>query len=94
MAPARHFPLLLYPNLTQRDLTGPYEVFSHAPGAKVHSIWKTRDPVRSETGLTILPDTTSEACPEPDVIGVPGGPGADRPHGGRRDAVVPAREGG
>lgn len=75
MAPTRHFGLLLYPNLTQLDLTGPYEVFSHAPGAKVHLIWKTLDPVRSETGLTILPDTTFETCPRLDVICVPGGPG-------------------
>ncbi len=75
MAAMRHFGLLLYPNLTQLDLTGPYEVFSHAPGAKVHLIWKTLDPVRSETGLTILPDVTFADCPKLDVICVPGGPG-------------------
>jgi len=30
--------LLLYPDLTQLDLTGPFEVFARAPGAQVHLI--------------------------------------------------------
>ena len=37
--------LLLFPNLTQLDLTGPYEVFTKLPGAGVHLLWKTPDPV-------------------------------------------------
>jgi len=28
--------LLLFPGLTQLDLTGPYEVFARVPGARVH----------------------------------------------------------
>ena len=32
---------LLFPNITQLDLTGPYEVLSQMPGAEVHLIWKT-----------------------------------------------------
>lgn len=33
--------LLLFPALTQLDLTAPYEVFVRAPNTKVHLIWKT-----------------------------------------------------
>lgn len=44
-APALSIGLLLFPALTQLDLTGPYEVFVRAPNAKVHLIWKTAQPV-------------------------------------------------
>ena len=67
--------LLLYPRLTQLDLTGPYEVFARIPDARVHVVWKTRDPVATERGLSILPTATFETCPPLDVVCVPGGPG-------------------
>lgn len=67
--------LLLFPALTQLDLTGPYEVFVRAPNTKVHLIWKNLDLVVSDRGMAIQPTTTFNACPELDVICVPGGPG-------------------
>lgn len=67
--------LILFPKLTQLDLTGPAEVFGRMPGAEVHLLWKTLDPVSSDRGLSILPTTTFEECPPLDVICVPGGPG-------------------
>lgn len=67
--------LVLYPELTQLDLTGPFEVFSAMPDANVHLIWKTLEPVRAETGMQILPTMAMDACPQLDVICVPGGPG-------------------
>lgn len=66
---------LLFPNITQLDLTGPHEVLSKLPGAKVHLIWKTLEPVKAVGGLSILPDTTLSNCPQLDLICVPGGPG-------------------
>jgi len=67
--------LLLFPGLTQLDLTGPFEVFARAPAAEVHLIWKTLDPVVSDRGMAILPTATFATCPALDVICVPGGPG-------------------
>ncbi len=67
--------LLLYPRLTQLDLTGPFEVFARAPGARVHLIWKTRDPVVADRGLAITPSATFADCPKLDLVCVPGGPG-------------------
>lgn len=67
--------MLLFPELTQLDLTGPYEVFARAPDANVHLIWKTLDPVRSDRGMGILPTCTFDTCPALDVICIPGGPG-------------------
>ena len=75
MTTSLRFGLLLFPRLTQLDMTGPFEVFSRVPDASVHLIWKTREPVASDTGLTILPDTDFATCPALDVICVPGGPG-------------------
>lgn len=67
--------LLLFPNMTQLDLTGPYEVFSRTPGCTVHVMWKTKDPVTSDRGLALLPSMTLADCPQLDVLCVPGGPG-------------------
>lgn len=67
--------LLLFPALTQLDLTGPFEVFARAPDTKVHLISKNLDPVVSDRGMAIQPTTTFDACPALDIICVPGGPG-------------------
>ncbi|HLL22780.1 MAG TPA: DJ-1/PfpI family protein [Kofleriaceae bacterium] len=65
--------LLLYPELTQLDLTGPYEVFHRLPDATVHLVWKDTAPVRAQGGLQLVPSTTMAACPALDVVCVPGG---------------------
>jgi cyclohexyl-isocyanide hydratase len=67
--------LLLFPRLTQLDLTGPFEVFKRIPGATVHLIWKDLEPIHADSGLGLLPTTTMADCPPLDVICVPGGPG-------------------
>jgi cyclohexyl-isocyanide hydratase len=66
---------LLYPDLTQLDLTGPYEVLSRIPGAQLHLVWRDLAPVRADSGLTLLPTTTFAECPALDVLVVPGGGG-------------------
>lgn len=67
--------LLLYPHLTQLDLTGPYELLHRVPNAKVHLLWKTTDLVTSDSGLGIMPTTRLADCPDLDVLFVPGGRG-------------------
>jgi cyclohexyl-isocyanide hydratase len=67
--------LLAFPAMTQLDLTGPLQVFSALPGADVHVIWKTLDPLKTHGGLTLVPDTLMADCPKLDVICVPGGAG-------------------
>jgi cyclohexyl-isocyanide hydratase len=70
-----HIGMLLYPGLTQLDLTGPFEVLHGIPGADVHLLWKTRDPIASDSGLGLVPSTTLAECPKLDVVFVPGGTG-------------------
>ena len=70
--------LLLFPNLTQLDLTGPYEVLARVPDTTLHLVAESRSPVRSEYGLTITPDVTFDTAPHLDVLVVPGGTGINR----------------
>jgi len=70
-----HIGFLLYPDLTQLDLTGPAQFLSRAPGAQVHHVWKTLDPVPSDSGFALVPTATFETCPALDMICVPGGAG-------------------
>jgi len=67
--------LLLFPRLTQLDMTGPFEVFTRIPGNEVHLLWKSLEPVKADSGLGLLPTTRFADCPPLDVICVPGGPG-------------------
>ena len=69
--------MVLFPDLTQLDLTGPYEVFGRMPHTRVHLIAATHAPVRSERGLRIVPDTTFADAPVLDVLFVPGGVGVN-----------------
>ena len=69
--------LLVFPKVTQLDLTGPVQVFSSVPGAQLHLIWKRIEPVVSDSVLVLTPTTTFADCPQLDVICVPGGVGSD-----------------
>ncbi len=74
-APARKvMALLLYPEFTALDLVGPHQVFAALAGYDVQLVWKTREPVRSDAGLSILPTMTLAECPdELALLFVPGG---------------------
>jgi cyclohexyl-isocyanide hydratase len=65
--------MVLFPNLTQLDLTGPYEVFGRS--AKVLLIAESLAPVKSDNGLVLTPDETFDTSPQVDVLFVPGGKG-------------------
>ena len=68
---------VIFPRVTQLDFTGPLQVLSRVPGAKVHLVAKSLDPVASDTVLTITPTVTFADCPQLDVLCVPGGLGTD-----------------
>lgn len=66
---------VLFPNLTQLDLTGPLQVMSRIPNATVHVAAKTSEPVPSDCGLSLVPTCTFDTCPGLELICVPGGGG-------------------
>ena len=69
--------MVLFPGLTQLDLTGAYEVLARMPNTRVYLVASTAQPVESEWGLSILPNTTFAEAPLFDVLCVPGGWGVD-----------------
>ena len=69
--------IVVFPNVTQLDFTGPLQVFSSLPDTTVHLLWKRIEPVASDTVLTVSPTTSFADCPPLDVICVPGGAGTD-----------------
>lgn len=66
---------LVYPDVTQLDLTGPFEVLRRLPGARPRLVWKEREAVRSDSGLQLMPDATFGEVQRADVLCVPGGAG-------------------
>lgn len=66
---------LVFPSITQLDMTGPHEVFARMPGAEMHLVWKTLEPIVAQGGMCLTPTVTLEACPQLDLVCVPGGPG-------------------
>lgn len=67
--------MLVFPNMTSLDILGPFEVLARAPDCQAELVWKNRDPVRGDTGLTLIPDRGFADAPQYDVLVVPGGPG-------------------
>ncbi len=64
---------LLFPHVTQLDLTGPAQVLSRLPDAKIELVAKTLDPVPTDAGFPLLPAATFETAAQPDILCVPGG---------------------
>lgn len=65
--------LLIFPGMTQLDITGPHQVFAMMPNTQIYLLWKNLEPVTSSEGMTILPTTTFDDCPALDILCVPGG---------------------
>jgi cyclohexyl-isocyanide hydratase len=71
----RRIGMLIFPRLTQLDMTGPYEVLARLPNTQVDLVARTLAPVTTDRGMQIVPTVTYETCPPLDVVMVPGGPG-------------------
>jgi len=64
---------LLFRQVTQLDLTGPAQVLSRMPNARIELVAKTPDPVPTDAGFPLLPGATFETAAKPDILCVPGG---------------------
>src|SRR3712207_3516794 len=68
---------LLFRDMTQLDLTGPYEVLSRVRGMSTEIVAKNAQPVSTDKGLVLIPDLDFDSAPKYDIFVVPGGPGTD-----------------
>jgi putative intracellular protease/amidase len=64
---------LIYPGFTALDMVGPQYMLASLMGAKVETVAKTREPIRSDTGLVFTPSARFEDATEIDILCVPGG---------------------
>jgi cyclohexyl-isocyanide hydratase len=68
---------LMFDEMDQIDLTGPFEVLSRVPNSTYRIYAKTGSPVCDLNGLRLIPDATFAEAPPLDVLHVPGGPGQE-----------------
>jgi transcriptional regulator GlxA family with amidase domain len=65
---------LIYPEFTALDMVGAHHMLTSLMGATTHIVAKTRDIVRSDSGLLFQPTASFDECPlELDIVCVPGG---------------------
>lgn len=66
---------LLFPNVTQLDLTGPAQILSRLPGVTMVVVARELAPVATDSGFAILPTHDFATAPQADILCVPGGHG-------------------
>lgn len=71
--PAFTVGFVLFPDLTQLDLTGPLQVLARLPQSRIIVAAKSKSPVPSDCRLSLLPTHSFAECPLFDLICVPGG---------------------
>ena len=68
--------MLLYPGMTALDVVGPQEFLAGLAPGSLYLVAQTKEPVSSDTGISLLPTTNFADCPaDIDVLFVPGGDG-------------------
>lgn len=83
--------ILLFPGVELLDFAGPFEVLSAACATlestdrlmEVFTVAESKEPIRCNNPLTVVPDYALDECPHADILLVPGGMGTrtavDRP---------------
>lgn len=66
---------MLFPSLSEIEFMAPYGIFSYLPNTQIYRIAPTLEPIYSDTGFPLIPNTSFEKVPELDVLFVPGGLG-------------------
>ena len=64
--------ILLFDGAEIIDFSGPYEVFG-AAGYDVYTVARTKEPITTAMGMTVVPKYAFSDVPRPDILLVPGG---------------------
>jgi transcriptional regulator GlxA family with amidase domain len=89
----RNVAVLVWPGAEVLDFTGPCEVFAAAGHHRLFQVYLVgldRSPVRTQGGVTVLPEFTLEDCPPPDITVIPGG--NMQPVTGQKDVLAWVRK--
>ncbi|MCT1403715.1 GNAT family N-acetyltransferase [Paenibacillus sp. p3-SID867] len=81
MGAVKKVAVLVYEQVDALDVTGPFDAFAVASNwgqdFLVYTVaLESKTPIRTISGLTILPEFAASECPTPDILIVPGGWGA------------------
>ncbi len=75
--------ILIFPEVELLDFAGPFEVFTAVNAVvkeetpfNVYTVAASDEPIQTRCGLTVIPHYSLAACPQPDLVVVPGGRGA------------------
>lgn len=71
------FGALIFEDMDQCDLTGPFEALSRMPNSTFKTVARNTRPVRDLRGLRIIPDLSIATAPQFDILLVPGGFGQE-----------------
>lgn len=71
--PPIHVAFLLFPQVTQLDLTGPAQVLSRLGNVRIDLVAATRAPVPTDAGFDLMPTATFDDVRRADILCVPGG---------------------
>lgn len=66
---------LVFPNVTQLDLTGPAQVLSRLGNVQLNLVWKNKEPVPTDAGFPLLPTARFDEVQEANILCIPGGLG-------------------
>ena len=70
---------LVYPGVTQLDFSGPAQVLARLGNVTIDVVAKTREPVATDSGFSILPSASFADVIGADVLCAPGGAGCVEP---------------
>jgi cyclohexyl-isocyanide hydratase len=66
--------LLVYPQMTALDMVGPLQVLTGMGRIELNLVWKSKQPVVTDSGMPIVPTMTFDDCPKDlTVLFAPGG---------------------
>jgi transcriptional regulator GlxA family with amidase domain len=81
-AKTRNVAIVLFDGVEVLDFAGPSEVFASAantagaggvPAYRVYTVGVTKDPVKSQGFVTVVPEFSIDDAPKPDILVLPGG---------------------
>ena len=79
VSPEQHIQIgaIVFPQMDQMDLTGPFAVLSRLPNSSFQLLWKNTNPLPDMHGLVLTPDATFTDAKPIDLLVMTGGAGQE-----------------
>lgn len=67
--------MIIFDGMTNLDFVGPADAFARMPDTRISVLAKSLDPVVTDSGCRVVPDTALDDAPSYDLLFIGGGPG-------------------